>query len=41
LFSKSVYTTIDVPDSNATVVDSINAQGEIVGSFDDTRAVSR
>ena len=35
-----VYTTIDVPGSTATAVFSINAKGEIVGSYDDADGVT-
>jgi uncharacterized membrane protein len=33
VFSRNVYTLINVPNSTATTVFSINAQGEIVGSY--------
>ena len=35
VLSNGVYTTIDVPGSVSTGVFSINALGEIVGSYDD------
>ena len=34
VLSQGAYTTINVPNSAATAVFSINAQGEIVGSYD-------
>jgi uncharacterized membrane protein len=41
VFSRGVYTfPIDVPNSTGTAVFSINAQGEIVGSYDDINPVT-
>ncbi len=40
VLSNGLYTTIDVPGSVLTGIFSINAQGEIVGSYDDAGGVS-
>jgi len=40
VLSNGVYTTIDVPGETNTGVFSINAQGEIVGSYDDADGVT-
>ena len=40
IFSRNVFTPIDVPNSTMTRIFSINAQGEIVGSYDDANGVT-